>query len=197
MKEMKDILEKIAAKPSLEARWLNTLSLLEYIGARKIGKTFSKEHPSIEVLEHHADETRHAYAFKRLSVIVSGGEDFGYLCPEAAIDYFQSLDKTLSEWMTKLTSKADPRQNYLLVTAIVERRAMKIYPVYRRITRNGFIRDELKRVVEEESNHRRMIEEECLKILNRNDVPEFDECERMEEELFTKFQMEIENALTS
>lgn len=194
---MKELLEKIAAKPSLEARWLNTLSLLEYIGARKIGKTFSKEHPSIEVLEHHADETRHAYAFKRLSAIVSGGEDLGYLCPEAAVDYFQTLDKTLTEWITRLTSKIDSRQNYLLVTSIVERRAMKLYPVYRRITRNGFIRDELKRVVEEEANHRRTIEDECLKILNRNDVPEFDECDRMEEALFAKFQEAVEKAISA
>ncbi|HEX5037265.1 MAG TPA: hypothetical protein VFX30_08920 [bacterium] len=192
---MKEILEKIAAKPSLEARWLNTLSLLEYIGARKIGKTFSKVHPSIEVLEHHADETRHAFAFKRLSAIVSGGEDLGYLCPDEAIDYFQTLDKTLSDWITKLTSHSDSNQNYLIVTAVIERRAMKLYPVYRRITRNGFIRDELKRVVEEEASHRRLIEEGCLKIMNRNDVPDFEECDRMEEELFSKFQAAVEKAL--
>lgn len=192
---MKEILEKIAAKPSLEARWLNTLSLLEYIGARKIGKTFSKVHPSIEILEHHADETRHAFAFKRLSAIVSGGEDLGYLCPDEAIDYFQTLDKTLSDWITKLTSHSDPNQNYLIVTAVIERRAMKLYPVYRRITRNGFIRDELKRVVEEEASHRRSIEEGCLKIMNRNDVPDFEECDRMEEELFVRFQQAVEKAI--
>lgn len=192
---MKEFLEKIAAKPSLEARWLNTLSLLEYIGARKIGKTFSKMHPPIEVLEHHADETRHAYAFKRLSAVVSGGEDLGYLCSEEAIDYFQTLDKTLSEWMTKLTGRNDSNQNYLIVTSIVERRAMKLYPLYRRITRNGFVRDELKRVIEEENAHRRSIEEACLKILNRNDVPDFEECERMEDALFLKFQDALENSI--
>jgi hypothetical protein len=195
MKEIKDILEKIASKPEAESRWLNTLSLLEYIGARKIGKTFSKVHPSLETLQHHADETRHAYAFKRLSAIVSGGTDLGYLCPDEAVEYFQTLDKTLSEWMTKLTSKSDPYQNYLLVTAVIERRAMKIYPLYRKLTRNGFVRDELKQVVEEESSHRRIIEEECLKILNPNDVPDFEECDRMEEALFAKFQSAVESAI--
>lgn len=192
---MKELLEKIAAKPSFEARWLNTLSLLEYIGARKIGKTFSKVHPSLEVLEHHADETRHAFAFKRLSAIVSGGEDLGYLCPDEAVDYFQTLDKSLTDWMERLTGKSEPFQNYLLVTAVIERRAMKLYPVYRRITRNGFIRDELKRVVEEEAAHRRLIEEQCLKILNRNDVPDFEECDRIEEGLFLKFQDAVEKTL--
>jgi hypothetical protein len=195
MKEIKDILEKIASRPEAESRWLNTLSLLEYIGARKIGKTFSKAHPSLEILQHHADETRHAYAFKRLAVIVSGGEDFGYLCSDEALHYFQTLDKALSEWMTKLTGKAEPYQNYLLVTAVVERRAMKIYPLYRKITRNGFVRDELKQVVEEESSHRRIVEEECLKILNPNDVPDFEECDRMEEGLFQTFALALEQAV--
>jgi hypothetical protein len=195
MKELKDILEKIASRAELEARWLNTLSLLEYIGARKIGKTFAKTHPSLEVLEHHADETRHAFAFKRLSAVVSGGEDLGYLCSKEAVDYFQTLDRTLSDWMTKLTSKIDSYQNYLLVTSVVERRAMKLYPVYRKVTRNGFIRDELKRVVDEEVGHRRIVEEECLKILNRNDVPDFEECDRIEEALFAKFQAAVESAV--
>lgn len=197
MKEFKDILEKIALRPEAESRWLNTLSLLEYIGARKIGKTFSKMHPSLEVLQHHADETRHAYAFKRLSAIVSGGVDLGYLCSDEAVDYFETLDKTLSEWMTRLTGKADPFQNYLLVTAVIERRAMKLYPLYRKITRNGFVRDELKQVVDEEANHRRLIEAECLKILNPNDVPDFEECDRMEETLFAKFQAAVESAVFS
>ncbi|HSA58972.1 MAG TPA: hypothetical protein VLJ37_04735, partial [bacterium] len=195
MKEIKDILEKIASRPEAEARWLNTLSLLEYIGARKIGKTFSKAHPSLDILQHHSDETRHAYAFKRLAVIVSGGADAGYLCPDEAVDYFQTLDKTLTEWISKLTSKIDSYQNYLLVTAVVERRAMKLYPLYRKITRNGFVRDELKQVVEEETSHRRMIEEDCLKILNRNDVPDFEECDKVEEDLFAKFQAAVASAI--
>lgn len=193
---MKDLLERIVAKPHFEARWLNTLSLLEYIGARKIGKTFAKMHPSLEVLEHHADETRHAYAFKRLSAVISGGEDLGYLCPEEAIAYFQTLDKTLSDWVTKLTMKIDTRQNYLLVTSVIERRALKLYPLYRKVTRNGFIRDELKRVIEEEAGHRRTIEEECLKLLNTNDVPDFEECDKIEEMLFVKFEKAVEKALS-
>lgn len=193
---VKEFLDKIVTDPALEARWLNTLSLLEYIGARKIGKTFSKVHPALEVLEHHADETRHAFAFKRLAAILSDGRDLGYLCGPQAIEYFQTLDKTLSEWLAKLSGRSDSYQNYLLVTSVIERRAMKLYPYYRRITRNGFVRDELKSVIDEEASHRRLIEERCLKVLNKNDVPGFDECDAAEEKLFLKFGEAIEKEIT-
>ncbi len=192
---MKEFLERIVRNPAQEARWLNTLSLLEYIGARKIGKTFSKYHPSIDILEHHADETRHAYAFKRLSIILAEGADLGYLCSEAAIDYFQTLDKKLTEWILRVTQRIDTFQNYLIVTAVIERRAMKLYPLYRKMTMNGLVREELKRVIEEESSHKRSIEEECLKLLNRNDVPDFQECDHIEEGLFAAFSSSLTQAV--
>ncbi len=194
---MKEWLDKIVTNTALEGRWLNTLSLLEYIGARKIGKTFAKVHPALEVMEHHADETRHAFAFKRLSAVLTEGKDLGYLCGSQAIEYFQTLDKAFSDWITKLSGKSDSYQNYLLVTAIIERRAMKLYPTYRKATRNGFVRDELRQVIEEESSHRRVIEDRCLKILNKNDVPDFSECDAMEEKLFSKFAAAIEKEITS
>ena len=193
----REILEKIVINPALEARWLNTLSLLEYIGARKIGKTFTKVHPALEVLEHHADETRHAYVFKRLSAIVADGKDLGYLCGDEAVTYFQSLDKKLSDWISKLTGRIDGIQNYLVVTAVIERRAMKIYPYYRKITRNGFVRDELKQVIDDESSHRRRIESQCLKILNPSDVPDFQECDAFEEEIYRHFERSIEKEIMS
>ena len=55
---------------------------------------------------------------------------------------------------------------------------------------------QLKRIVEEEASHRRTIEEECLKILNRNDVPDLEECDRIEEGLFGKFQAALEAAVS-
>lgn len=192
---MKDILETIIKTPGLEARWLNTLSLLEHIGARKIGKTFAKVHPSADVLQHYADETRHAYAFKRLALLASGGEDPGYIVPLAAKKYFHNLDRRLSDWITRVTRQEGTFQNYLLVTSVIERRAMKLYPLYRKITHSGFVRDELKRVIEEESSHRRFIEEECLKILNRNDVPDFEECDQIEEGIFAEFEGSIDRVL--
>lgn len=183
---MKDFLEKIVQDPALESRWLHTLSLLEYIGARKIGKTFAHQHPSLEVLEHHADETRHAYAFKRLAVMVSGETEPGYLCEQEAIAYFQMLDRSLSEWIAKLTGQEDSFQSYLIVTTLIERRAIKLYPLYSKMTHNQAVRDELIKVIGEEANHRVSIEEKCLKILNRHGLQDFEQPEAIESELFQK-----------
>lgn len=184
---MKEALEIIVQSPALESRWLNTVSMLEYIGARKIGKTFSKMHPPLEILEHHADETRHAFAFKKLSTMVAGKDHENYLCADAGVAYFQTLDKEISDWVARLTGKEDPYQSYLFVTTIIERRAMKLYPLYRKLTRNGFVRDEVKKIIEEEANHKKSIEDKAFRILDRYDIPDFQDCESIEERLFLTF----------
>ena len=48
---MKLWLQKIVENPEREVSWLQTLSLLESIGARKIAKTVGQGSPSPEVLE--------------------------------------------------------------------------------------------------------------------------------------------------
>ncbi len=183
---MKEFLEPIVQEVTLEARWLQTLSLLESIGAQKIEKTVLQK-DSLEIIEHHADETRHAAAFKMLSHQLSGGKEVTPLCEIDAIHYFQTLDHQLSEWISRLTDEQDAFQNYLLVTSIIERRAMKLYPLYKKLTRQELVQQELGRVIEEENSHRRLIEKQCLEILNRYGVTNFDECEAMEEKLFQEF----------
>lgn len=64
---IKSALRKIIADERVEARWLNTISYLEYVGARKIFRSVATSHPSVSVLDHLADETRHAAAFKVLA----------------------------------------------------------------------------------------------------------------------------------
>ena len=76
------------------------------------------------------------------------------------------------------------------------RSAMKIYPYYRKITRNGFVRDELRQVIEEESAHRRIVEDRCLKIMNPNDVPDFEECDAIEEGIFSDFERAVEREIS-
>ena len=49
---LKQVLARISETPEVEARWLNTVSLLEFTGARKIGRTVADRHPSLEVLQH-------------------------------------------------------------------------------------------------------------------------------------------------
>ncbi len=156
-----EVLRRICEDRALEARWLNTVSLMEFVGARKISRTVADRHPSREVLQHLADETRHALAFKQLACDVAGGEVTEYLCPEAAATYFQTLDRALAEWARALLGRDDVQLNYLLTTTMIELRAMQIYPMLKAASKHPNVREELGRVVVEEQSHRREIEERC------------------------------------
>jgi len=164
-RRLKDVLARIAELPEREARWLNTVSLLEFTGARKISRTVADRHPTLEVLQHLADETRHALAFKRLATEVAGREVTGYLCLEAAATYFQTLDRALSSWATQTLGREDVRLNYLLTTTLIEQRAMQVYPLYKAATRHPVVKEELGKIVAEEQSHRRSIETVCIEAL--------------------------------
>lgn len=163
---LKKVLNSVTADRDLEARWLNTLSLLEFIGARKIGKTMCQSHPSATVLDHWADETRHAYAFKALCERLAGGEFGSYLALDAATNYFQQLDQRATEWLRSSVGVDDTPLNYLLVTTLIERRAMMVYPLYRAATQHDFISEELQAIVVEEQDHRVELERQCVELLD-------------------------------
>ena len=59
------LLQQICAAPGLHARFLNTLSLMEHIGSRKIMASQSGAGLKQDTLKHLAEETRHAFFFKR------------------------------------------------------------------------------------------------------------------------------------
>lgn len=183
---MKKLLQIISNSPLLEAQWLNTLSLLEYIGSRKISKTVCLSHPSLETLKHFADETRHSFTFKKLSQLLSEGHCEEYLCGDEAASYFQMLDKTISEYVVELTGRDDPYQNYLFVTAMIERRAMKIYPVYRVVTQNVQVCDELQHIIVEEVGHKDTIEDQAENILKKHRKT-FKDLDDIEEQFFNAF----------
>lgn len=189
---LRQVLENIAVNSEIEARWLNTVSLLEFVGARKISRTVADRHPSLEVLEHLADETRHALAFKRLALEVGGGDEPEYLCPEPAATYFQSLDRELSEWVVKVVGKHDEWVSYLLTTTMVERRAMQLYPLFRAASKQPAVREELRRVISEEQAHRVTIEKQCLDSLKGRDL---EEPTQIEERLFDAFLSALEQAV--
>ena len=76
--QLKDILNTIIPSAELHSKWLNSLSMMENTGARKISKY---EHPvftDIIVLKHAAEEARHAYYLKK---------QIGKLDAEACPDY--------------------------------------------------------------------------------------------------------------
>lgn len=189
---LKVFFSRITESPALEARWLNTVSLLEFTGARKISRTVADRHPALDVLEHIADETRHALAFKRLAVAVGGTLEPGYLCATEGSAYIQSLDRALAAWSESVLGRHDPRAFYLLTTTLIERRAMQLYPLYRATTSQESVREELRKVITEEQNHRVGIEAECLSMHAPHAL---DEPIAIEERLFGVFLSALEGTL--
>ena len=59
---------RIAEVPALHARFLNTVAMLEYIGARKIMKSQRADMFDMELLSHVSEETRHAWLVKRMAI---------------------------------------------------------------------------------------------------------------------------------
>lgn len=116
------------------ARFVNTLSMLEYMGARKIFKSQRADSVSISLLYHAADEIRHARLLKRSALRMSDGNLDSYkeehlLCGSAARKYFQTVDHLSESQEVQLTSPL----RYALTTHLVERRVLKIYPMYEAI----------------------------------------------------------------
>ena len=111
----------------LHAKFLNTLSFLEYIGARKIFKGRDEGSVDFETLLHMSEEVRHALLFKRLSMKVSpkkmGYNREGVFCYEIARSYIGKLD----QYCEQLVSKDDC---YALVSYVIEQRAVSFYRHY-------------------------------------------------------------------
>lgn len=191
---VKVLLQGICADPVLEQRFLHTLSLLEFMGARKIGKSVAAHHPPALVLEHWADETRHAAVLAGLAA--SGPVDVAsveYLCEEPTKTYFQAVDRGICESIGRGRSGEERGLlNYLVVTSVIERRAMMVYPLYRAHTDRDDVREALSRIIVEEQSHRHSIEEAAEAALDREQLQGLDAHEATETALFDQWLAELE-----
>src|SRR3954466_4539368 len=80
--EFDELLPKIINDNALHARWLNTLSLMENTGARKISASEDPVTVTYIILKHAAEEHRHAFYLKK-QIEKTGKE----LCPTYADQY--------------------------------------------------------------------------------------------------------------
>src|SRR6201994_1603895 len=83
--ELNTILPVIIANNELHARWLNTLSLMENTGARKISASEDPVTVTYIILKHAAEEHRHAFYLKKQ--IEKAGAAF---CPTYADEYLEA-----------------------------------------------------------------------------------------------------------
>jgi rubrerythrin len=159
--QLKEILERIVPDNDLHARWLNSLSMMENTGARKISKY---EHPvnvNIIVLKHAAEEARHAYYLKKqISKLTEDGcPDYSWpylLAPVESHHYLNMLDVEACRYLKTtmgLTGRELKHGAYLLVTYAIEVRADMLYGVYQDVLSAHQSKVNVKSIILEEEGH--------------------------------------------
>lgn len=126
------LLERIVDDDELHVRWLNTLSYLEYVGARKIIKSQNEDDIDDRVLLHMAEEIHHALFLRKIirKHFVTRTLNFSHHCmlaKSAAKAYFKNVDREC------FTHAKNPHHAYLLTSYIIETRALKLYSVYQKL----------------------------------------------------------------
>ena len=159
--KLNHILPAIVANPQIHAKWLNTLSLMENTGARKISASEDSETVTYIILKHAAEEHRHAFYLKKQ--LEKLGEN---LCPTYAADYLLAprdskfylnrLDLEVCRYLKAklhLTGKELRFAAYLLVTYAIEVRADELYPIYQDALSEAESKVNVKSIILEEEGH--------------------------------------------
>lgn len=130
---MQRALAAIVQRPALHARFLNSLSRLEYVGVRKMLKARRSEDIDLGGLQHMLEEAVHATRLKKFARSVAPhGVSVETFAPEhtlegqAAEGYFQAVDRAAAE----AVGGANPEACYALTSAAIEVRARCLYPAY-------------------------------------------------------------------
>ena len=157
---LNDILPKIISDKQLHARWLNTLSLMENTGARKISASEDPVTVTYIILKHAAEEHRHAFYLKKQ--IEKTGDDCPtysseyLLAPAYSKYYLNQLDIDVCRYLKKELGLAGAKLRfaaYLLVTYAIEVRADELYPVYQQALEDAGSKVNVKSIILEEEGH--------------------------------------------
>ncbi|MDR3448401.1 MAG: hypothetical protein P4M15_01395 [Alphaproteobacteria bacterium] len=151
----RDFLSATVADASAHARFLNLLSMLEHMGSRKIMLSQMKGILTQDILKHLAEETRHAFFFKREAEKMSGSAIEGYpsdrtmAVPSGRL-YFGRLDAGLT---SDMPADVHAETGYLWVSLIVELRAIWGYRMYQDVLAEAASPLSLKSIIAEEDRH--------------------------------------------
>ena len=197
--QLKSIVDIIVGSDEMHAKWLNSLSMMENTGARKISKYEHPVNTNIIVLKHAAEEARHAYYLKKQigKLAEDACPDYSYpylLAPIESYHYLHQLDVEACRYIKDklgLEGRALKHGAYLLVTYAIEVRADMLYGIYQEALTKYGSRVNVKSIIAEEEGHL----EEMQKMLEVFH-PEWerlaaDMCE-IEDRLFERWIMAIE-----
>lgn len=165
----KQLITELVADQELHARWLNTLSLMENTGARKISASEHNKDVTLLILKHAAEEHRHAYYLKK-QIAKLGTDlcptyhDCYLVAPTQSRYYLNMLDVQICKYLKStlnLTGFDLKYAAYLLVTYAIEVRADALYPVYQEALDATNCKVNVKSIIAEEEGH---LEEMILQL---------------------------------
>jgi rubrerythrin len=167
--ELAGVADKIVTTDELHVKWLNSLSMMENTGARKISKYEDPVHTSLTELKHAAEEARHAYYLKKLigKLNPEACPDYTYpnlLAPVETHHYLNRLDVDTCRYLKNnlgLEGRALKYGAYLLVTYAIEVRADMLYGIYQEALTRHRSKVSVKTIIAEEEGHL----EEMLRML--------------------------------
>jgi hypothetical protein len=159
--ELKNLFTTIVRNDELHARWLNTLSLMENTGARKISASEDPATVTYIVLKHAAEEHRHAFYLKKqidkIELAALPTYEPAYLlAPNHSKRYLNQLDVDVCRYLKQelgLQGKELRFAAYLLVTYAIEVRADELYPVYQDVLTEAGSKVNVKSIILEEEGH--------------------------------------------
>jgi hypothetical protein len=202
--KLQQIIQTIIGDATVHAKFLNTLSLMENTGARKISASEHKTKVSFLILKHACEEARHAFYLKKQIAKVAKIEDFPsyenqyLLAPFASYTYLHSLDIKVCRYLKntlKLTGDDLKYAAYLLVTYSIEVRADELYPIYQEGLDYAKSKVNVKSIIMEEEGHLAEMTEQ-LKIFS----PEWEvhaECAcEIERLLFEEWTLSLQSEIT-
>lgn len=159
---LQEIFQNIIADDALHARFLNTLSLMENTGAKKISASEHKTKVSYLMLKHACEEARHAFYLKKQISKIAELDDFPtyenqyLIAPFASYTYLALLDIQVCRYLKKalnLTGEDLKYAAYLLVTYAIEVRADELYPIYQEALDEVKSKVNVKSIIIEEEGH--------------------------------------------
>ena len=159
--DMEQLIASIVADKQQHARWLNTLSLMENTGARKISASEHQKDVTLIVLKHAAEEHRHAFYLKKQLAKLGEGlcptyADDYLLAPRESRHYLNALDVQVCKYLkTALGLNGSDLKfaAYLLVTYAIEVRADALYPIYQDVLDAFESKVNVKSIIAEEEGH--------------------------------------------
>ncbi len=199
-----DVTDKIVQDAPTHARWLNSLSMMENTGARKISKYEDPIRTGIIVLKHAAEEARHAYYLKKLIGKLESDECPDYtapwmLAPVESQQYLNRLDIETCRYLKDtmdLTGRELKHAAYLLVTYSIEVRADMLYGIYQAALTKHKSKVSVKTIIAEEEGHLEEMQKMLVEFHPEWEKIAADVC-KIEDALFTTWIQAIDRKLAT